>query len=242
MSTFRAARHSGKIGDLLYSLPVVRQLGVRTFYVKPDAPTDPLGVPLAEEICELLRMQPYIDTAEVWTDQYYDLDLDRFRDVAYAFHRCHLTECHWQGIGRYDPLDRSPWLTVPVEPTTAVPVVINRTLRNSGQRFPWRWITDKVKERLQPQRPIFVGTLDEYSVFHHLCDGRMFLYLPPTFMDFVRMVASCKYFIGNQSAGWVIAEGLDKRRLLESNPRHPCAQPLSLNGTTSADEFLTWMS
>ena len=49
------------------------------------------------------------------------------------------------------------------------------------------------------------------------------------YLDMARVIKSCKFYLGNLSAGYAISEGLKVPRLLEACPHFPAAQPHGKN-------------
>ena len=86
MSTFR---HSGKLGDIIYSLPAVKALGGGTFYVdhRTRYPGKaPLGRQTALMMVDLLKTQDYIAQACLYEGASIQYDLDKFRDKTFHIH------------------------------------------------------------------------------------------------------------------------------------------------------------
>ena len=218
------AVHSGKLGDIILSLPTVRQLGIKTFFVR-------LGVYLgdgeANELLELLRLQPYLERAELYQGEPVDFDLDQFRDFAIPIPTLHLTECHWRGAGGREALNVEPWLTLPPAQLPA-PVVVCRSPRVQGYVRSWEW--------LRPMPAVFVGLPEEHRAFEQTCGFSIPYHATDTVLDFAAAIAASSLYIGNQSLGMAIAEALDKRRVLEVYWAHPCCMPLTRRGTFINDK------
>jgi hypothetical protein len=212
------AVHSGKLGDIIFSLPTVRQLEIKTFFVRHGIH---IGEREAENILDLLRLQPYLERAEIYQGEPVDVDLDHFRDFAIPYPTLHLVQCHWSGVGGQDALNISPWLTVPPAQLPA-PVVVNRCLRAQALAN-WEW--------LRPMPAMFVGLPEEYTAFEQACGFSIPHHPTPTVLDFAAAIAGASLYIGNQSLGMAIAEALDKPRKLEVYWPHPCGMPLTERGT-----------
>ena len=74
----------------------------------------------------------------------------------------------------------------------------------------------------------FVGTLNEYKDLKQ--DVKNLIYYDcKDFLEMAQIIKSSKFFIGNSSVGFPIAEALKTPRLLESCPYFPAALPHGKN-------------
>lgn len=218
----RTAIHSGKLGDIIFSLPTVRQLRIDTFFIRTGVY---LGEKEACEIAELLSRQPYIRHAGVHRGEPIEFDLDRFRNFAIPIPTLHLAECHWRGMEGRGELDIAPWLVVPPAEVPA-PVVVNRCLRAQALSN-WEW--------LRSLPAVFIGLPEEHLDFERACGFSIPYHPTETVKDFAAAVAGAALYIGNQSLGMALAEAMDKPRKLEVNWAHPCGMPLTARGAILND-------
>lgn len=222
--------HSGDLGDVIYSLPVIKSLGEGVLWLSSDThypyPARPHG--LAEEdwvhnIAALLNQQDYIWKALYTPTMPYsiDHDLNSFRKF-YArpgpenyrsIFRLHLDAF------KTDYPEDQPWLTVqdPIE-IPGKPIVVNRTQRYHNDKVSI-WPVLKAHEG----QFVFIGSEPEYREFKAYCLPMQNIpwHPTPTLLDAARVIAGCKVFIGNQSAPMAIAIGLGKNIVQEvwaSNP------------------------
>jgi len=70
-------RHSGKLGDIVYSLATAKASGGGQFFIYAE--NGHASTNNAMALLPLLRLQPYISCADIWSDQEFDCDLDAFR-------------------------------------------------------------------------------------------------------------------------------------------------------------------
>jgi hypothetical protein len=68
-------RHSGKLGDIVYSLAAVQAHPGTIYYVNADGSR--LNRAAGESVLDLLTSHPYIRGASVWSGEWFDVDLDR---------------------------------------------------------------------------------------------------------------------------------------------------------------------
>jgi len=173
----------------------------------------------------LLLAQPYIESVEVWTGQqcYVDLDAHRTRQLGLPYGSIHrwIGYLHpdmqtdlskpWIHINRYD--NKSASLIYRLEEETDRVrdnyILINRTTRYNNQ-----WLTyfslEKYKDRL-----LFAGLPDEHEKFQKDWNFELPLLKVKDFYELAVAIKSCKFFIGNQSMCYAIAEGLKVPRILE---------------------------
>jgi hypothetical protein len=205
MNTFK---HSGKLGDIIYSLPAVRALGGGTMLLNPNRLVD-LSIDAANSLLPLLASQDYIEDARLWRGEGISVDLDGFRfHLGYPnLALCHLAAC---GVSK-DAL-QGPWLSV--EPNEHEGAVFSRSLVRHGVEQLW-----PLCRRLFPEA-VFVGTADEHRGFEAQFGAIEFRHTG-NLLDLGRTLAACTVFVGNQSCPYAIAEGLQIRSILEVAPMEP---------------------
>lgn len=202
--------HSGKLGDIVYSLPAVRMLGKSRYLVRLE---DPLSEFEARQILPLLSAQPYIESAAFWSDEPIDHDLDRFRTQTPMF--TNLADCHLFALGLASfPRDRK-WLEVPAVIEPPKPIAIARSLSFRGCPGFWETAYPQVRDQAY-----FVGTPLEHQEFERLFGPIEFR---PTadLLELAQVLAGSKLFIGNQSCPYAIAEGLKMPCIQEVYPVTP---------------------
>lgn len=227
-----AFKHSGNVGDIIYSLPTVQALLKRhnqqyaAYYLHTDVPAyyagginHPAGnVRLSREfagsILPLLKAQPYICDVDNLTSQHVDYNLDQFRDTGFDFGLGHIARYYGYAFDVAYDLSK-PWLTVEPDASYADAVVINRTNRYLNPNLNYNFL-------YKHERNIFVGLREEYEQFRRnvRCE-----YVPTAdHYQLARIIAGCKLFIGNQSSAFALAEGLKVPRILEVScfGRHHC--------------------
>lgn len=216
-------KHSGALGDLIYSLPIVQQAGGGEFYLHlnqmdwigqhyygaPPAPFHQGRMNLAdyEYMRSFMTAQPYITQFDVMRPNVeITHNLDRFRP-AFVAHPANYLDLYAQIHGVDPDLMYAPWLTVP-EPRQIPgrPIVVNRTLRWTGAEPSPIW-ADLQAQGLESQI-VFVGLPDEYQAFVQ-STGLAVEYCPTqTMLDLAQIIAGAETFVGNQSQAYALAVGL----------------------------------
>lgn len=195
--------HSGKLGDIVYSLAAVQVFGETRYYIKVTEKH--LSETVAKSILPLLECQPNIAAAKIWSGEVVDHNLDRFRN--HHPMRRNLADCHLKALGLDVTLSDRQWLQVPE--VEEHPVVFARSLSFRG--IPGFW---EETYRLLGKEAIFVGTEQEHEEFEfHIGD----VAFRPTqnLLELAQVIAGTKLFIGNQSCPYAIAEGLKRPAMQE---------------------------
>ena len=219
MTTYR---HSGTLGDLIYSLAVVKKMTPGRFLValhniencvsqygyRPDE-VDPAHKGRFTEqdyawLLPLLKRQSYIDSVGTWSqgDLEPDVDLDRFRGTLFRGFEGNYVEAYHRAfdlpfkMADYD----TPWLEA--DPVTVKPIVVSRTFRYRCPNGDPVW-QSMVADADLANNGIFIGTTGEHE-------------------DFV--VAGAELVMANQNFVYSLAMGLGKSTVLETIKIKPLQQ------------------
>ncbi len=215
--------HGGNAGDIIYAMPTIKRIHELTgvpvnLYFRLGKPMNlpmyskhPLGnvmfnQNMADMISPLISEQGYITSCGVYTDQKIHIDLDYFRAGLISQSRGNIAR--WCGyITGVSPVLYKSWLTVAPDTSYANSILVARSGRYQNRSIDYT-ILNKYENL------VFLGIESEYN------DMRR--YLPKIcwqpvddFLQMARIIAGCKFFIGNQSFPYAIAEGLKVPRLLE---------------------------
>ncbi len=232
----RTCIHSGNAGDIIYSLPTVKELGAKHYIINlnSDPAVGGRGITFetAKALAPLLLVQPYIERVTIVKCnvflEYLDPDqpmegidyiLDRFRlqDV----NKHHLAICHALAFGIHINLYEK-WLHVDSEEESKDYIVVALTprYRSLSREF---WI-----ETLSTLRNIvLLGTPKEY----HCVTGIHGNFVTcKDFLEMAKIIKGAKLFIGNPSLPYAIAEGLKVKRLVELPQQPRNAYPIGENG------------
>lgn len=215
-------KHSGNAGDIIYALPAIYALGKDMpidLYLHLNQPASyskafnhPLGsVMLNESMFErllpLLLSQPRIGSCQVYgLSHSIDYDFDIIRD--YPFPLSYGNICRWYFLTFAVNADLGrPWLHVQGRAEVNGYVVIARSQRYRALNIDYSFLA-------KYDNILFVGLPEEFA------DMRLMLpkieYQPiNNFLELAEIIAGCKFFIGNQSFPFSIAEALKVKRLLE---------------------------
>ena len=220
-------KHSGALGDLFYSLPIVRQLGGGEFYLHLNQ-MDWIGQhyygapPTAfhqgrmtqgdfDYMRDFMEAQEYITLFDVLDPATHEIthNLDRFRP-SFVGHPTNYIDIY-ANVFNLTPdeqglVNSTPWLTVPTpEPIPGRPIVINRTQRWIPPTPGPAWA--EFREQVEAEA-VFVGLPEEYVAFTQQL-GWVIPYHPTqTMLELASVIAGADVFIGNQSQCYALAVGL----------------------------------
>ena len=225
--------HSGHLGDLVYALPVIKELSKDHechFYIQANKkiPVEyfkhPAGGVFIDDrmlklFLPLMKEQKFIYNVEKYNNQEIDINFDIFRTLPVNIHfNSPRWYFHIAGI-QVDLAD--PYLFVEPHQEVKNKIVIHRTFRHRNQFINYKFL-EKYKDL------IFIGTKDEYEDLKQDVKN-LEIYDCKDYLDMARVIKSCKFFIGNQSIAYPIAEALKVPRILEAEPNFPVVQPIGKN-------------
>lgn len=200
-------KHSGGGGDMLYGLATMKNLGGGVLHLNIDSEK--------KFYKSLLELQPYINhviyykmSSDKWNDFKVDYNLDLFRQQPFNGGYT-ILECHSMAFN-LDFDITEPWL-LNIEPKYVSDIIINDTgkIRWEGITVDWDMLDGFQDEA------IFIGHYNEYKNF---CNDRKYnirKYNITDALDFARVIKGSKLYLGNQSTGLAIAEGLKHPRVAD---------------------------
>jgi len=228
-------RHSGTLGDLIYSLSIVKKMEPAQFLValhniencvaqygyRPDE-VDPMHRGRFSErdfewLKPLLKRQSYIESVGTWQqgDAEPDVDLDRFRGTLFRGFEGNYVQAYHIAFGLpftvadYD----TPWLEA--DPVTIKPMVVSRTFRYRDPAADDTWkkmAVDGMLDRLG----IFVGHPSEHEDFERVTGVKIDYYPVNNFLELANVVAGASLIMANQNFVYSLAMGLGKQAVLET--------------------------
>lgn len=214
-------KHFGLIGDIIYAIPAMQVLaGGRSIHLHLEINRKSLykksmqhhnqGKILTEKsvemIAPLLLRQSGIEVVDILDGQRADFDMDAFRDYPFDYNTNHICRWYFHRFGITADLGK-PWLAVDPAPGMQDEILIARSFRYRAPGISYEFLSAY-------PRVGFVGLPDEYEDLKKEIPG--LVYHPvKNFLEMAQLIAGCKFFIGNQSSPFAIAEGLKVPRALE---------------------------
>ena len=231
-------KHSGTLGDLIYSLAVVKkmavegnamflvalnniencvaQYGYRLEEVDP-AHRGRFTFQDYEWLKPLLKRQSYIQEAGTWTQgtPEADVDLDRFRGTLFRGFEGNYVQAYHIAFGLpfamsdYD----TPWLEA--DPIEVAPIVISRTFRYRDPAGDAVWQSMTADIDLE-NTAVFVGTKAEHEDFERVAQKTIPFRPVGDFLELAGIVAGAELIMANQNFVYSLAIGLGKSTVLET--------------------------
>jgi hypothetical protein len=197
--------HSGNAGDIVYALPTIKK--IQELFQKPvnlylklnqshDLPPHyehPLGSVMlnsnmAQMLIPLLSEQPYINACKIYSNPRIDIDLDQVRRAGLQLDRGSIARWYGYVFGVNADLYKS-WLKVK---------------SNLDYSFLKKY-----------PKLVFVGVQVEFDDMKLQLPNIEYLKVAD-FLKLAEAIAGCRFFIGNQSFPFSIAEALKTPRILET--------------------------
>jgi len=256
MKEFVSFCHSGTIGDVIASLPAIRE-GVRRainttgnkdlkarLYLKKDipyslpyenapAPTkNEYGeaVMLSEAIITLMKplieAQPYIESVCGYIDEVVDCDLDLIRTEYVAMGRFPIQRNYFLVYPQLACNLAEPWLEVP---ETDKNFAKGKIIVGRTERYNNNSIKYEFLKEYE-EDILFSGTMREYNLFTMKYGLNVRKLKTVNFLELAQAVNQANLTVSNQSMLFQIAEGLKATRLVELFDLAPDVTPFGANG------------
>lgn len=239
---------SSPCGDLISYLPGIRQLWLdrkqmAVIYQRIGMPGSgypgsihPFQDEYGQDICftdelfdmmrPLLLQQDYIWEYLKFEGQPAEIDMDKIRMEIYTNQpKGSLNRWPFYAVPQMTTDLSKPWLTVRSNATTFFKgkIVLNFTQRYRNHTITYFFLK---KHELDI---VFVGLPHEHEIFCKQWNLNIFYAGVKDFLQLAEIIASCKFFCGNQSMAYQIAEGLKVKRILEIFPMMPNVIPQGPN-------------
>lgn len=224
-------KHSGQLGDIIYSLPAMlglaKKLGrirLRLFIPNDKIAHHAPGLnhiggslmvspPMFDFIAPLLLSQPYIESINYVQEEQIPtsaVDFDIIRGGLLNLSAGNIKDYYLKAFGLMAP-PIQPWISVPDAPhTQQFDIVVGRSTRYLNVSIDYRLLN-------QTQLSVgFIGTQGEFDAFRSFYPELTVTHAKTEdARDVCRLIASAQVYIGNQSLFFAIAEALQAPRLLE---------------------------
>jgi hypothetical protein len=222
--THKTYQCTGDLGDIIYCLPVIRQLGGGVLLLKSEPKvTRPLNQQLFDSLESIIRHQEYIKAVQWSRGERVDHDFTHFRQHYSPLRTLAETQGRFFGVKGIETW--RPWLAAPAPILHGRPVIARSARYRNAQ---WAQIWPEVL--LKYPNPLFIGLPEECAEF---CERFGYVEHAPTktFAEVANLIAGSSMFIGNQSSPYAIAEGLKSNCIQETHhwqrdcvyPRHNAA-------------------
>lgn len=225
--------HSGHIGDIIYALPVIQKISEShscNLYINIGKSTDQkaykhisgdvyINDRLYSKLLPLLKKIDYLENIDQYTNQRVDVNLDLFRD--FPFELNFITVRWYSHLTGVFPDFSKVCLKVEPHPIIKNKIVIIRSFRVRNSFVDYSFL--KKYNNL-----LFVGLRDEYEDIKKSVPNLEF-YDAEDFYELAQIIKASKFYLGNQSFGFALAEIMKVPRLLEAYSDFPVVHPIGEN-------------
>ena len=226
--------HSGHLGDLIYSLPLVKEISKTgkkcNFFVEVGKKNllyyhnHPSGNVLINQksfdlLLPLLQTQKFLNRVSIYKNETIDVDLNFFREMPFniIFHSIrwysHLTGVSINMSEKFLEIEKLDQFNENI--------TIMRSKRYRNNFIDYKFLSNE-------KNLLFIGLYDEYLDLKNEIKSLNF-YECKDFLEMARIIQSSRFFLGNLGFGFSIAEALKKPRLLEACPDFPVLFPIGQN-------------
>ncbi|MDA9676734.1 hypothetical protein N9T85_00035 [bacterium] len=224
--------HSGQLGDLIYSLASIKEIAKThkcKLYLQINKPipedyvVDSKKVYIskrsADLILPLLREQNFLETVDIYNNEEIDVNLDLFRDIPInlSFYSTRWFS-HLLGININV---NDTFLSVKPHKLIKNKIIIHRSPRYRNAFINYKFLN--TSEDL-----LCIGLEHEFQALREEIKNLEF-YDCKNFLEMAEIIQASKFYIGNMSMQYIIAEALKAPRLLEASPDFPIVFPVGEN-------------
>jgi hypothetical protein len=219
-------KHSGNAGDILYSLPAIRQACYNAndkaiLYLHIDQPANyvkgfvhPLGNVMlnkymATMLKPLLLATNFIEDVLIYNGQKVDYNLDKFREIGLNLGAGNISRWYFQAFPELTCDLNESTIKVQKYKNLEDAILINRTERYQNGQIDYSILNQYKNPKY------FVGTEHEFHLMSKMVKNLQYQEVS-NFYELADLINNCKVFIGNQSMNFAIAEQLKSNRILET--------------------------
>lgn len=225
--------HSGNSGDILASLPAIREFynktgvkpvlylreGVKAFYYEgathpvknSDGDAVMLNDSMINMLLPLLKEQPFLQDVQKWTDEEIGCDLDQIRETNVGMPALSINRWYFYVYPDLACDLTKQWLTVPDSSKDLAKgkIIITRTERYTNPHLDYSFLKPFEDEL------IFSGTMREYNIFCMTYDLNIKKLTVDNFLTLAQAIKQSRFHITNQTMANQISTGLMHPSMLE---------------------------
>jgi len=227
--------HCGHLGDVINSLPTVKELSKNHkchFFIHTEKALEDnaknykgfgdvvyLKNKTVDMLMPLFAKLPYIQKTEKLKNEEIDIDFNLIRKMPINFN---IDSVRWYFhiTGVHANLNE-PYIFVDPHKDIKNKIVIMRNTRRKNYIINYKFLKNY-------NDLLFIGLEEEYRDLKKEVPNLEF-YDCNDFLEVAEIIKASKFFLGNLSFGYTIAEGLKVPRLLESVPEFPLVYPNGIN-------------
>lgn len=216
------------MGDQVYSLMIAKKVGTKSYYIDGDSPEykgrDGRDYIVSEKckfnwqganfLLPLFKYQSYLDTAELYSGQDYDVLYGEWDIAVRVGWGTNLVDFHGCKFNLEVEDLNDPWLEAPKiteGPYKDAQIVINRSPRHQGNPDFFK----SISRMGAGERVVFVGLPEEYESFISEFNLTCSFFPSENALEMAKMINTAPIFMGNQSLACSMAQGLGKTCFIE---------------------------
>lgn len=223
----RSFKSNVDMGDQIYSLLFAKKFKTKEIYLdweqKMGSYTrenfitnfkNKFSKESAEFLLPLINYQSYIDKAELYDSQDFDVDYGEWDKNVPLHSGTNLLDFHATKFDLNWEDCHEPWLEAPMSDKkflSDINYVINRTPRHNSGKGKLKGLLGV----LNPDKCLYVGLPTEYEAFVSEFNFITGFYKAENALDLASIINAIPNFIGNQSLPCAIAKGLGKNCIIE---------------------------
>jgi hypothetical protein len=225
MKTFK---HSGDLGDIIYSLPTIKDLGGGVLYLDINKGAD-------DEYCKqqcitkfnqnsynfiypLLKAQKYIEDVRIYSGENVDYNLNKMRLVftptqnrvaSRTKHAC-LIDLHRQAFDLPEYDVNQPWLECGEPITFSKKVIVSRS-----PRYQSNWPFFSMYRHYLSHNAIFVGLKKEHELFEWSVDTPIEFFDVENALNLAKVIMGSDLLISNPTFALSVGMGLPNKNIIQ---------------------------
>jgi hypothetical protein len=213
--------HIGLIGDIIYAIPCMLALAKgkkielyldisqSSMYPKDFKHHNENKILTEKSVAfirPLILSNPLFAVCEVHNGQAIDYDLNEFRRYPFDYRMGHI--CRWYFLTFAVNYDLGkPWLNIDPDSAYKDEIIIARSFRYRAPTIDYSFLRSNADIS-------FIGLPDEYEDMKRSIPHLKHIIVSDG-LQLARAIAGCRFFIGNQSFPFAVAEALKVKRVLE---------------------------
>ena len=220
--------HSGFIGDVIYSLPTIKELSKShkcKLYVQIEKPI--LGPFEASRkvfinkrcgdlILPLLRNQDFLDTVNIYKDEKIDINLNLFRDM--PINLCFFQPRYYSHICGVNINVENTYLSIKPHDSIKNKIIVSRSPRYRNAFLNYKFLKNT-------KNLLCIGLKEEFQDLKREVNNLEF-YDCKDFLEMAEIIKASKFYVGNMCLQYIISDALKVPRLLEASPDFPVHFPI----------------
>lgn len=225
--TLKTFKHSGALGDIIYSLPTIKNLGGGNLYLDTTGgigdihcqrqlhgSTTKFDKNSFEFLYDLLKNQKYLNDIVVWEDQKIDYNLNEFRSMYNKPNTRsktnNIVDLHLQSFNLDSINENEGWIDCGPAINIDKKIIISRSPRMQSS-YPWF----HSNRHFFSKNAVFVGLEKEHDLFEWTFDVKIEFFKVKNALELCKIIKGCHQFIANSTFTLSLAIGLGDINIIQ---------------------------